>query len=94
MNGMCQPSLGKCFTTGIEFTTCNAACASIGESCAAACGGSFPSNVTWVAFIQPNTCAQANNTSSSSQGEAQCSRTLDFASIGAGFMRCCCTDTK
>jgi hypothetical protein len=50
--------------------------------------------MTWVAFIQPNTCEQANNVSNVGRESDQCSRTLDFASIGAGFIRCCCTDTK
>jgi hypothetical protein len=84
-NGACSAIYGTCIGTSSGYTTCEQACAAIGQSCAAlACRGSTAGG--WGG----SQLCESGDTAPSTYSYGTCTETINFALLGVA--RCCCTD--
>jgi hypothetical protein len=92
--GACTPFFGPCFDETDGFTTCNQACASIGETCVArGCAGTTATNgTTWYAWALGNEDRCESLGPINNEGQA-CDATFTWETNEA-TKRCCCTDTR
>jgi hypothetical protein len=93
MDGQCLPSPGACFAFTAGYT-CDAYCASIGETCAQnACrtNDTVVGGYTWMSFYATPYCESV--TGSQSVG-GECNKPLNDPQGASYYFRCCCTDTK
>lgn len=94
VNGQCAPSLGDCFQQS-AFSTCDAYCASINETCASSSCMAAGALSTWLEWTDRSLCRLAT-TPLRRSGAATCSNDLSASDPGnpTALYRCCCTDTK
>ncbi|MGC4067385.1 MAG: hypothetical protein QM784_22620 [Polyangiaceae bacterium] len=83
-NGACPPAFSVCIAPPVQFASCDAYCASIGQSCSGAkCSG----DTVWT-WTTKGGCESA--TAPSTNERTQCTEAIPFAS--SDYVRCCCTD--
>jgi hypothetical protein len=86
--GRCSPGFGPCFMHSSGFTTCDAACVSIGATCVAgACAGQY----TWFGW-GPDTSSNCPTASGPERtASAACDVTLPWTAADT-TKRCCCAE--
>lgn len=86
-DAMCLPAYGECINMGTGFQTCNAYCASIGESCIEnGCGDGFT-------IRGYDLMVDCTNDKSWNSGSETCD-TIQPWSANRATIQCCCSDTQ